>query len=79
MVADILQVRSSCAAAAHRLCHGYSCACWRLLLLLTRAPSDSCCACTCAATFAPASQEQQGRLEKAILEYVILQGLLIAP
>jgi hypothetical protein len=79
MIADIVTVRSSCAAAAHRWCHGHSCACWLLLLLLTRAPSDSCCACTCAAIFAPASQEQQGRLEKAILEYVILQGWSVSP
>ena len=38
MVADILQVRSSSSAAAHRSCHGHSCACWLLLrLLLARA------------------------------------------
>ena len=81
MIADILQVRSSCAAAAHCLCHGHSCACWLplLLLLLTRAPCDSCCVCTCAAIFARASRESQGRLKKAILEYVILQGSSIAP
>ena len=29
--------------------------------------------------FARASQELQGRLKKAILEYVILQGSLISP
>ena len=79
IIADILQVRSSCAAAAHCLCHGHSCACWLPLLLLTRAPSDSCCVCTRAAAFARASRESQGRLKKAILEYVILQGSSIAP
>jgi hypothetical protein len=35
--------------------------------------------CTCAAIFARASRESQGRLKKAILEYVILQGSSIAP
>ena len=79
MVADILQVRSSSAAAAHRVCHGHSCVCWLPLLLLTRACSDSCCVCTCAAIFARASQESQGRLEKAILESVILQGSAFSP
>ena len=47
--------------------------------LLSRAPLDSCCACTCAAIFARASQEPQGRLKKAILEYVILQASSFSP
>ena len=70
MIADIVTVRSSSAAAAHHSCHG------PLVCPLPAAQScssNSCCACTCAAIFAHVSQESQGRLKKAILEYVILQ------
>ena len=76
MIADIVTVRSSSAAAAHHQCHG------PLVCPLPAAQScssDSCCACTCAAIFARASQEPQGRLKKAILEYVILQASSFSP
>ena len=79
MVADILQVRSSSAAAAHRLCHG-SCKCWLCCCSLTHARSGSVCACVAGcAMILRASQELQGRLEKAILECVILQGSSLSP
>ena len=76
MIADIVTVRSSSAAAAHHSCHG------PLVCPLPAAQScssDSCCACTCAAIFARASQESQGRLKKGILEYVILQASSFSP
>ena len=78
MVADILQVSGTSAVVAHRLCCVLSRACC-LLLLLTRARSDSWRAVVCHDLFARVSQELQGRLEKAILEYVILQGSSISP
>ena len=76
MIADIVQVRGTSAVVAHRSCCVLSRACCLLLLLLTRrqlacgrVPRFIC------ARFAGA----QGRLEKAILEYVILQGSSISP
>ena len=77
MVADILQVSGTSAVVAHRSCCVLSRACCLLLLLLTRA--DSWRAGVCHDLFARASQELQGRLEKAILEYVILQGSSLSP
>ena len=79
MVADILQVSGTSAVVAHRSCCVLSRACCLLLLLLTRARADSwragvCHICACFLRRSP-----QGRLEKAILEYVILQGSSSSP
>ena len=79
MVADILQVSGTSAVVAHRSCCVLARACCLLLLLLTRARADSWRAGVCHDLFARFSQELQGRLEKAILEYVILQGSSSSP